>query len=392
MSKWIKMIKQEFNESFIQYLSRLTNYLDNGMITYDEWGDLILGAENVYSSDNLRKASYVLKKILPKLDGSDDIDSEEILETIKEQKEEMFKERCRLQDQRREYNKLLREEARYENLRDVLVDTIREIEPQISHTPQRNKLAYKEAILDISDIHAGLLIDNVVNYYDIDTMKDRMNVLLNKTIEYVLDHRVRKLHINLLGDLISGFIHLQSRVAAEEDVMSQIIIVSEVLSNMINELDKYVEVEVYGVVGNHSRATADKKSNMPAENFERLIFEYINLRCPKHRVHLNGLEDWQTYSVMGREIFITHGDKDTISNVKKHSVDILGRVVDEIHIGHFHHVNITDDCNTEIVVNGSAVGTDEHAMSVRKNTKPYQVLRVYGEDDDVITCKISLDK
>lgn len=385
-------MNRHLGESFVDYLKRVTLYLEEDRIGYKEWGDLILGVDNNYTSDNLRKSYYVINKLLPKLDGSADIDEDDIIRAIQDQKDELYKERCRLQDARREYNKLLREEARYENLRDVLVDAIGEIEPQIAPTPQRNEIATKEAILDISDIHAGLLIDNVLNYYDIDVMKERMNILLDKTIKYILDNRVRKLHICVLGDLICGQIHIQSRVASEEDIISQTIIVSEVLSNMINALSKYVDIEVYGVVGNHSRVNANKKDNMPAENFERMIFEYINLRCPNHKVHLNGLEDWQVFNVMGRDIFITHGDKDNINNVKKHAIDLLGKVPTEIHVGHYHHVNITDDCNTEIVVNGSVVGTDEYAMSLRKTTKPHQVLRIYGEDNDVITCKISLDK
>lgn len=385
-------MNRHLGESFVDYLKRVTLYLEEDRIGYKEWGDLILGVDNNYTSDNLRKSYYVINKLLPKLDGSVDIDEDDIIRAIQDQKDELYKERCRLQDARREYNKLLREEARYENLRDVLVDAIGEIEPQIAPTPQRNEIATKEAILDISDIHAGLLIDNVLNYYDIDVMKERMNILLDKTIKYILDNRVRKLHICMLGDLICGQIHLQSRVASEEDIISQTIIVSEVLANMINALSKYVDIEVYGVVGNHSRVNANKKDNMPAENFERMIFEYINLRCPNHKVHLNGLEDWQVFNVMGRDIFITHGDKDNINNAKKHAIDLLGKVPTEIHVGHYHHVDITDDCNTEIVVNGSVVGTDEHAMSIRKTTKPHQVLRIYGEDNDVITCKISLDK
>ena len=85
---------------------------------------------------------------------------------------------------------------------------------------------------------------------------------------------------------------------------------------------------------------------------------------------------------------MTHGDKDSLSNIKLHSVNLLGRVPDRIYFGHIHHMNIKDDNGTEIVVNGSISGIDEFAMSLRCNTKPYQVLQVF--DNDVCTYKINL--
>lgn len=306
--------------------------------------------------------------------------SDEQIEKFEKIKDEVFKERVKLQDQRREYNKILREEARFEHLRDLMIEAIRDLEPlNFDYQPKKHDNG-KPAILDISDIHLGARCDNVLNYYDIDVAKARMNMLLEKTIDKIYHENIDNLCINILGDCISGFIHLQSRIEAEEDVISQIVTCSEMLSNFIVELSHHTNVKVYGVVGNHSRANANKRDNMPAENFERLIFEYINIRCA-NIVRMNGLEDWQTYKFAGRDIFISHGDKDSVANVKQHAVDLIGYVPDEIHIGHVHHVNVVNDNDTIIVVNGSVMGADSYAVGIRKTTKPYQVMRVYDGDD-----------
>ena len=304
-------------------------------------------------------------------------------------RQELYKEKCRVQDQKREYNKLLRESARYEHLVDRMEKAIEGIEPLRLGVCYESNPTDIEAVLILSDFHYGLEVDNVLNEYNTDIAKERLKILLDKTVYYCNIHRVQKLHVGLAGDLICGAIHLQSRVAAEEDLISQVINVSELLANFINSLRARIpEVKVWGVIGNHSRVNADKKSNMPAENFERLIFKYIEMRLPGVVVGTNGLEDWITFKVRDQLVFMTHGDKDSLGNVKLHAVNLLGKVPDRIYFGHIHHLNVKDDNGTEIVVNGSIVSTDEYAMGLRCHTKPYQILQVF--DRDVCTYKLEL--
>lgn len=315
--------------------------------------------------------------------------TEEESERLNILRQELYKEKCRVQDQKREYNKLLREQARYEHLVDRMEKAIEAVEPLRLGGCYKPNPTEVEAVLILSDFHYGLEVDNVLNEYNTEIAKERLNILLDKVAYYCNIHRVQKLHIGLAGDLICGAIHLQSRVAAEEDLISQVINVSELLANFINSLKaKVPEVKVWGVIGNHSRVNADKKSNMPAENFERLIFKYIEMRLPSITVGTNGLEDWITFKVKDQLAFMTHGDKDSLSNIKLHAVNLLGKVPDRIYFGHIHHLNIKDDNGTEIVVNGSIVSTDEYAMGLRVHTKPYQILQVF--DKDVCTYKLEL--
>lgn len=315
--------------------------------------------------------------------------SSEEIENIKSAKDILYKERVRLQDARREYNKLLRHEARYENLVDVLKEAVENVQP-FEYTKHEYKYATNiHAALLLSDLHYGLKIDNVLNEYNIDICKERMKLLLDKVIYFCQLNRVEVLHVNLLGDIISGLIHLSARVANEEDVITQTIEVGEMLARFIHELNQWIpQVKVYGCTGNHSRVTADKKTNVPAENFERLIFEYIRLRVPGIKVSLNGLEDWVSYKIKDKLVFATHGDKDTVQNVKMHSVNLLKQVPDVIYLGHIHHMNLRDDNGTEIITNGSICSVDEYAMGNRLNAEPYQILQIYG--NDTLTYRLNL--
>lgn len=87
---------------------------------------------------------------------------------------------------------------------------------------------------------------------------------------------------------------------------------------------------------------------------------------------------------------LVHGDKDTPTNVLDNMVRTLGIIPKQIHMAHRHHIAANDDCDTEIIANGSVVGSDDYALSVRKVTKPSQVLIIY--DKDVCIYKLVLDK
>jgi len=52
-------------------------------------------------------------------------------------------------------------------------------------------------------------------------------------------------------------------------------------------------------------------------------------------------------------------------------------------------MEVIDKHGTDVVVNGSVMGTDAYAMKHRLHTKPYQILRIY-DGDDVCTYKVML--
>ena len=52
-------------------------------------------------------------------------------------------------------------------------------------------------------------------------------------------------------------------------------------------------------------------------------------------------------------------------------------------------MEVIDKHGTDVVINGSVMGTDAYAMKHRLHTKPYQILRIY-DGDDVCTYKVML--
>lgn len=344
--------------------------------------------------DSLRKAwattpygGYAVAKYF--MDKATDELADDMIDSLQKKKEEEYKERVRLQDARREYNKNLRIEARYDNL----VDTIKEAMEYMPNLEFRCKDVDSDgakASLLISDLHYGALVDNPINYYDTEVCKERMNTLLNKTAKYCAIHRVKELYVNLAGDLVCGNIHLTSRVEQEEDVITQTMQVAELLTNFLAELSKHVDnITVVCVQGNHSRVHPNIKESLNQENFERIIFEYIKLRLPEVRMLRNGNEDWIAYNIGDKKVFLEHGDKSSVNSAKEKAVNMVGYAPDVILFGHFHHMEVNDKSGTDVVVNGSVMGVDSYAIKRRLNTEPYQVMQVY-DGKDTCTYKITL--
>lgn len=344
--------------------------------------------------DSLRKAfatteygGYSVAKYL--MDKTANELTEDMLASLEKKKVEEYKERVRLQDARREYNKELRTEARYENLIDIMKCAIDKM-PNLSFCSKELGSNGVKASLVVSDLHYGAIIDNAINFYNTDVCKERMNTLLDKTIKYCTIHHVRELYVNLAGDLVCGNIHLTSRVEQEEDIIAQTMQVAELLSNFLAELSKYVpSIVVVCVQGNHSRVTPNRKESLNQENFERIIFEYIKMRLPNIRMLINGAEDWIAYNIGERKMFLEHGDKSSVSSAREKAINLLGYVPDTIIFGHFHHLEVNDDNGTDVVVNGSVMGSDSYAVRRRLHTQPYQVMQVY-DGADVCTYKLTL--
>lgn len=379
-------------ESYTSYLKRIVQATREKQLNYEEMGNCLLGERNVYSSENLRKVFYALDIIADKLDEDIVITDEDLLLEIERQKDELYKTTQRLRDKKREINNDLRKIARFENLEQVLRTELAihkplEINKEVSYTSEDNV----EASVLISDIHYGIEIENNVNKFNSTIAEQRMNTLVDRVIQYCEFHKVQTLHVELLGDLISGYINISNRVEQEEDLISQIIGISAILSSALNKLvSRIPTVNLYCVFGNHSRVNPNKKENLNRENYERLIFTYIQMRVSGlNKFITSDTEDYLCYTLNNdRKVVCTHGDKDNLSSIVTNYIALLGFVPNEIHLGHYHNFKIVDENDITIVVNGSIVGSDDYAVSIRKNTEPCQVLRIYSNDFSTYAIKL----
>ena len=311
------------------------------------------------------------------------------IDRLEQLKKEVYKEKIKYQDARREYRKELTSEARFENLIDVLKAEIVNLdELPLYHYGERvekNKKP-KDAILALSDWHIGAMVDTQWNCYSVDIAKERMEQLLNKVKRYILNYNITNLVVEINGDMVHGLINVSNRVQSEEDVVSQIIIVSDMLSYFINELKPYVRnLKVVTTLGNHGRLIPNKKESINKENMEMLIPEFLKLKLDKdiNILTSNGL-DFIKYKIGDKVICLSHGQYDKVNEVIEDFSKMYKCVPNEIHLGHTHSYKDINDSNIYITVNGSLMGSDEYAVNLRKITKPSQNLIIYDEDRCII--------
>lgn len=378
--------------AYKDYESELDLLIDKveGSIDKD-WTELVAELELNCHEDTLRKsfavgrysgykvAKYYRNKI------ENGIYEEDELERINEQRDELYKERCKLQDANREKRNVLRSEARFENLLDVLRDSIEQAEHIKFGTKIMDNGEKKSAILQLSDWHIGSTVDTQWNEYSIDTAKIRVTELTNKIKGYILSFNITDLMIEINGDMIEGLINVGANIQAEEDAVDSITIVSNMLADMINELKPYVlSMKVVTTLGNHGRLDPNKKNSVLGQNFEKLIPEFLKLMTSNVPIITSQGLDFMKYEFNDKVIMLSHGNNDKLTTCIQDFVQVYKQVPTEIHLGHTHSFKDINMSNIYITVNGSLKGSDEYALGLRYTTKPSQNLIVYGKDRMVV--------
>ena len=319
------------------------------------------------------------------------------IKELEHKQHELWKERQKLKDERSNLNRALRTEARWERVLEILQEAVEsyeydEYEYLMSHRYEGTKC---EACLLLSDWHIGSKFETYLNSYNTDIAKERMAKLLQNSIEYCTLHKVQTLYIEILGDMISGIIHVNNRIQACENVIGSTVVATEMLSKFVYEMSKVVpQIKLVYCVGNHGRVNADIKESLNEENFEYLIKYYMEEKL-KNIPNIEWLENNINKEVCfftlanGRTIASAHGHRERrkYKDAVKEYTDYSGQYhVDEVHLGHLHNPQLIYN----VVVNGSMMGCDEYAQNMKYHSVPSQVMRVYDGKGNFITYEINL--
>ncbi len=391
MNQSLNKLKDENNE---QYIFRVCQLKDQLGYTWNQIADILnreLG--NNYSESAYRKQWQSFNKML-KANESILFDNGEYLREIQEQKDELYKIKKQVQDQRREYNKLLIADARADHLTEQLIEAannLREIKPLrysdcYHYKEGKDK---NEAVLCISDIHYGMVTNNIWNVYNTDIAKQRLELLVQKTIRHLDTHEVETLHVLLLGDAAHAAPHVSCRVASEEDTCDQLMHVSELLAEVIYKLSQYVNcLKVYSTYGNHLRTVQNKNDSIHSDNMEKIIPWWLKQRLKdNNKIKIIDSECYEfiNFEVCGYDIVATHGDLDNVKNSGMTINSVFnrtyGRSIDYFICADKHHKELYENTGVESILVGSLCGTDEYANNKRLYSYPSQTLMIFNKDD-----------
>ena len=390
-------LKRREGESLFEWKLRLSLMKLNKETDLD-WCELVELLEIDMSADHYRKLSYGYKEYDDYIKGkTKEMIAQEEYEKLLAKELEIKKEKVKLQDMRTLVNKQVRELSRKENLGEVLEKKLTELEmqPKIINDEYKNRVtSNRDMVCLISDIHYGIKTTNALSPYDSDICKLKMNYLIDKTIKFSLENDVDKLYVMVLGDEISGLIHNTTRLEQREDVISQVIEVSELLYESIVKLANNLPYVIVGLAqGNHSRVMADKKDSLERENFTRLIKEFLRLRLANisNVLLLENVFDEAIIelNIRGYNVIGLHGQNDKLTNLDR-LIEMFDKKIDYVCLGHYHQSKEFETNKTEIIINGCFSG-DDYSKRLRLYNKPIQKLLLFDDTGKIATYNINLD-
>ena len=394
-------LKRMENETEDQYFYRVCSMKESLGFTWPQMAE-IFNAEFGYNKGDTayrkRWNSFqgVFEANVDKIVG-EGVYSAELREKI----DEAYKAKKQLSDQRREYNKILASDARAEHLTEKLIEAanIAPLQDYSNIFVAKPRFAMNEALLCCSDWHYGQISNNIWNEYNIEICQQRVGKLFDRVVDAIKQHGIKTLNIALLGDLINGSIHVSSRVAAEENTCEQLMHVSELLANFINELSVYVdEVNVYSTYGNHARTIQNKDDSIHTDNLERIVPWWIKQRLKDNKkIHVVDSDYYEFIymQICGYNIVCAHGDlerfRDFGVTVNTLFTKKYGKTIDYTFSGDKHHLEAFEQFGVESALVGSLCGTDEYANNKRLYSNPMQTLCVFTpEDGKLCTYNIKL--
>lgn len=390
-------IKRIAEESEEKYLWRLGQAKDSGLLEMD-WNAIakvmnneFRDSESEYRTEAAYRKRYTEAKKFYDAGVFKQSESDEVKE-LQKVKDEIFKAKKQLSDQRREYNKVLTLEARSDHLTEKMIEAAESLNKDYpllftEYYPDLDTSG-KEALICFADWHYGMVTDNIWNKYNTEICKERISKFITHCMEYLYLNKITTVHVVLLGDMLNGAIHTTSRVKSEEDTCDQLMNVAELIAQAITIISSETEkVNVYTCCGNHARTIQNKKESVHSDNMEKIIPWWLRQRLQNnYKVHIIDSEykEFTKINILGKNIICVHGDLEHFKNLGVTVNTIFsqkfGETIDYTVSADKHHLEEIGQFAIESILVRSLCGTDDHANNGRLYDKPGQTMIVFNND------------
>ena len=309
-------------------------------------------------------------------------------DTIRDLITEYQKERFKLQDVSTQNRYYLRRISREETLIEISKMLVKEISSK-KLLPEPASISEisgcNEAIVQLSDWHYGLEVNNHWNWFNPQICRQRVSQLLTEVVDFCRQFNINLLHVVNLSDLIAGRIHTSIRLQSRVDTITQCIHVSEILAEFLSYLmSEGIQVHYYDCLDNHSRLEPIKAESLELESLARIIPWYLKERLSDYpiTIHENKFaDDIITFTAMNGKYNIcgVHGHKDSPNKVVDNLTLMTKENYDLILTAHLHHFSCDEKNETLVISNGSLMGVDSYAKDLRLSSKPSQNIILVSE-------------
>lgn len=332
---------------------------------------------NDYGESTYRKKYQAFQKMLS-ANQSKFVDSDAQLKEIEIQKRELEKAKVKLQTEKLEYNRWIREDARDELFEEKVIESIKK-HGSISNPPKDIPIKHnkRNGLLCIADCHFGKectiygLFDEVINQYSPEIFYHRMEQIYNETLEMIDKEQLSTLYIFNLGDSVEGFIRNSQLWSLRWGVIDSATIFGNYMGDWLRKLSERVNIVYHQTDGNHDelRLLDGKKGQHLCESAGKIVKNCIELKNENnpnftYKYNKTGLilENISGFNIMG-----IHGEVNNLSSAIKDYSDIYDIKISYLCAGHKHHSEFVN-CGVKkgCIGVGSIVGSDDFSMTIKK--------------------------
>jgi predicted phosphodiesterase len=245
------------------------------------------------------------------------------------------------------------------------------------------KATEHEMFACISDAHYPEVVDPAQTFglkYNPDIAKKRIEYLRDKIIRYGDLRRtaypVRKLTVNINGDMISGDIHEELEVTNAVPITQSMVDMSYILFDLGLALrESFQDVEFIVMPGNHPRLQKTPRFKEKWNNWEWVMGKMIQalagdkftVTVPKDLVY--------QFNIFDKRVGVTHGDGQKVQSyagipwygMEKRRTKLQALLkqlkapqLDLLVYGHFHQLIFEEGQGCSLLINGSIKGGDEY--------------------------------
>lgn len=221
-----------------------------------------------------------------------------------------------------------------------------------------------DLLVCLSDLHIGATFASLFGTYNSEIAKVRLEQYLSEILSIQKIHGSQSCYVSLLGDTINGDIHHNLSVSNAENVIEQVMLVSELVSNFIYELSKHFSVVFLASVnGNHSRL-GKKEDSIKDVRLDEFLPWYIKgslQHIPNVSVIEQKIDSTIAFmTIRGLHYILVHGDYDAFSeSAVAKLVMMLEFKPYAIVFGHKHTCAMGDAAGVKMIRSGSLCGSGD---------------------------------